>query len=707
MLGPSVVQQQRIALVSAGYARVIVESLGKKPVESLWPERSRQAILEVVSQQWPTNDALNTGVLCDDLCAIDIDVDENQELVGKVVELARQLLGSAPIRWRENSTRALALYRVSDFSKAQRHKTINGTHGRVDILTGHKQFVAYGEHESGAEYKWTVDLKTIPRASLPVVTYEAVRHFRVQLCELMGEIPSHVPSMPAAFVPCALPQGFHPIPTRPQATKHELDYAQAALRNEVAKVAKAPSGTRNDALNIAAHSLGTCIGAGWIEREQVERELCQAMIANGSIADDGERAARDTLASGIGKGMLKPRDPLPLEVLGDLPANLVDPRTTKGTGKDQAANSTAVSGRSKSKSTVVLTGLASIRPTVIDWLWPGYLPKGMLTLLAGPGGSGKSTLAFSLAAIVTTAGQWPDGSRCVAPGNVLIWSSEDDLARTIVPRLIAARADLDRIASVEGVLGDQGLKMPFDPALHMDDLRRQVSQISGGVSLLIIDPIVSAVTGDMNKATDVRRSLQPMLDFAAEIGSAVLGITHFPKNTNGKNPTERVLGSQSFSAVARMVIIAKQEEDSEQRVFTRTKSNISEDGGGFGYTIQQFDVQAYDGRIIKSTRVVWGEALVGSARSILGAVEGEDVPQSGKKSEEARNFLYRVLADGPVPVVEVKAQARAAGIASVTLQRVKEAMNIQSIKTKGEFVGSWDWSLAHHHLTVAGELLHS
>jgi hypothetical protein len=39
-------------------------------------------------------------------------------------------------------------------------------------------------------------------------------------------------------------------------------------------------------------------------------------------------------------------------------------------------------------------------------------------------------------------------------------------------------------------------------------------------------------------------------------------------------------------------------------------------------------------------------------------------------------------------------------IAPVTLQRVKEAMSIQSIKNKGEFVGSWDWSLAHHHLTM-------
>jgi hypothetical protein len=268
MLSPSLVQQQRTALVSMGFARVILETNGKKLVESLWPDRSRQATLETVSNQWPSNDALNTGVLADDLCAIDIDVDNNQELVRKVIELARQLLGQgAPIRYRGNSTRALTLYRVSDFSTAQRHKTVKGTHGSVDFLTGNKQFVAYGEHESGAEYKWDFDLKMITRSSLPTVTYEAVKHFRIQLAELMGEITPHAVPVPSPFVQCAFPQGFEPIPARAPATKHDLDYAQAALRNEIAKLLVMRAGSqRNRALNVAAHSLGTCISAGWIER---------------------------------------------------------------------------------------------------------------------------------------------------------------------------------------------------------------------------------------------------------------------------------------------------------------------------------------------------------------------------------------------------------------------------------------------------------
>jgi len=194
------------------YSRVIVQTNGKQPVGDRWPERARQATLEIVSNQWPTADeGLNTGVLCDDICAIDVDIDGNQELVSKVIELARQLLGSAPIRYRDNSTRVLTLYRVSDFNKAQRHKTVQGAQGSVDFLTGNRQFVAYGQHESGSEYRWNVELKTIPRASLPNVSYEAVKHFRTRLAELMGEISAV--SVPA-FVQTAAPDGFAPIPAR-------------------------------------------------------------------------------------------------------------------------------------------------------------------------------------------------------------------------------------------------------------------------------------------------------------------------------------------------------------------------------------------------------------------------------------------------------------------------------------------------------------
>mgnify|MGYP000246350134 CR=1 FL=1 len=53
------------------------------------------------------------------------------------------------------------------------------------------------------------------------------------------------------------------------------------------------------------------------------------------------------------------------------------------------------------------------------------------------------------------------------------------------------------------------------------------------MSLLLIDPIVSAVAGDMHRANDVRRSLQAVVDFAEAHQCAVIGITHFAQEQLG------------------------------------------------------------------------------------------------------------------------------------------------------------------------------
>src|SRR3546814_11356589 len=76
---------------------------------------------------------------------------------------------------------------------------------------------------------------------------------------------------------------------------------------------------------------------------------------------------------------------------------------------------------------VQLISAAEIKPKAIDWLWPGYLAGGMLSILAGNGGTGKTTIALSLAAAITTGGKLPDGT--VAPrGSVIMWTGEDALA---------------------------------------------------------------------------------------------------------------------------------------------------------------------------------------------------------------------------------------------------------------------------------------
>src|SRR5436305_776759 len=48
---------------------------------------------------------------------------------------------------------------------------------------------------------------------------------------------------------------------------------------------------------------------------------------------------------------------------------------------------------------------ADIIARPVDWLWPGRVPRGMLTLLDGDPGLGKSSIVVDLAARVTRG--WP------------------------------------------------------------------------------------------------------------------------------------------------------------------------------------------------------------------------------------------------------------------------------------------------------------
>jgi putative DNA primase/helicase len=346
--------------------------------------------------------------------------------------------------------------------------------------------------------------------------------------------------------------------------------------------------------------------------------------------------------------------------------------------------------KANSKRSVALLQGANIEAKPIEWLWDGFLPRGKLTLLAGAGGTGKSTIAFSMAATITTGGVWPDGERCAVPGNVLIWSSEDDPADTIKPRLMAVGADANRYGVITGTIDENNQRDAFDPARDMDSLRDAIAQI-GGIALLVIDPIVTAVTGDMHRANDVRRSLQIIVDFAAEQNCAVLGITHFAKGTAGTNAADRVIGSQAFAALARMVLVTEKDKDSNRRVFTRAKSNNSVDTGGFNYTIEQVTV----GSRIITTRVVWGGWMEGSSLDILATVEGDERDDSSQRGR-AKKFLIGALAHGPASSKELLEHARETlNISPDTLRRAKDDLGIGARKAG---LGGWTWEMPSHPL---------
>lgn len=334
---------------------------------------------------------------------------------------------------------------------------------------------------------------------------------------------------------------------------------------------------------------------------------------------------------------------------------------------------------------VVLACGTDLKPEPVRWLWRDWLALGKLHILAGAPGQGKTTLALSMGATVTTGGHWPDGTRCER-GNILVWSGEDDHADTLLPRLLAAGADRTRCYFVEGTRNEDGAIEPFDPAHDLHRLQEAVQKI-GGVRLLIVDPIVSAVVGDSHKNTEVRRALQPVVDLASACGFAVLGITHFSKGGQGGDPAQRVVGSVAFTAVARVVLVAakvKAEDGAEdRRILARSKSNLGPDDGGFEYRLEQREPLPG----LFASCVAWGRTVTGTARELL--TDPNEVVDCD--TLDVIGFLRGLLADGPMTAKDVFKDADGAGYSRDQIKRASLKLGVEKEKTG--MGGGWVWML--------------
>ena len=332
--------------------------------------------------------------------------------------------------------------------------------------------------------------------------------------------------------------------------------------------------------------------------------------------------------------------------------------------------------------TVDLVKASDVTPESTDWLWKERLAAGKMHILGGSPGTGKTTICLSLAAILSSGDMWPDGSE-TAIGNVVIWSGEDGIEDTLVPRLMASGANCDNIHFISGILNGKD-KRAFDPASDIEALHRKLEEV-GNVRLLIIDPIVSAIQGDSHKNAEVRRGLQPLVELAESLGCALLGVTHFSKNTKKHAPVERLTGSLAFGALARIVLVVSERENedgSAEYVLCRAKSNIGLDSGGFKYAMQQSALKEYP-EIIASS-IQWGDAIEGTAQEILSATNADN--EECAVLQDAKTYLLEILSDGELPCSMIYEGTL---ISQRSLQRAKKEVGIKSKK-----IGNcWYWCL--------------
>lgn len=317
---------------------------------------------------------------------------------------------------------------------------------------------------------------------------------------------------------------------------------------------------------------------------------------------------------------------------------------------------------------------ADVEPRRIEFLdKAGMIPKRSLTGVLGVAGLGKTTYTLGLAAQVTK-GFLPglDG-----PSNVVVSSQEDDLEAVLVPRLIAAGADLKRVRFVKK------LRIP-DGVPQLQNVAQRF-----GAELVVIDPVASHYSGktDSHRVADVRLALEPLSEMAAKLNCAVLAVVH-PNKKGGQSALDRISGAGFGDAARSVIVFGRDPGDPEgdrgiRRIIASEKLNVGVKPASIAAEIRAVEIEIEDGKQTVPTLHVTGESEVKA-----GELLSYQSPEEQSEREAAREWLEAALADGPRPASKLMAQAEKDGFAERTLRRAKADCKVKSERIDGE----WLWT---------------
>lgn len=354
-------------------------------------------------------------------------------------------------------------------------------------------------------------------------------------------------------------------------------------------------------------------------------------------------------------------------------------------GDDSGAGAKPATGRR-----VRVIWADTIQPEPVIWAWKidgqGRLPAGALSLFAGREGTGKSSAGVWLTARITT-GTLP-GSLYGTPRRVLYVAIEDSWKHTIVPRLIAAGADLGMVGRMDvTTTGDNELTL----SLPDDNAQLERAIVEHHAAAVMLDPLMSLIGAnlDTNQTRQVREALDPLAGLADRTGAVVLGVAHFNKS-RGTDVASLITASGAFKDVPRALFAFARDDDG--RVMTQVKNSLGRDDlPSQSYEIASTVVPVQGGSTEVGAFKFTGESER-TVHDIVRDARGDDDQRSER--DEAVEWLVRWLTDrgGEAPALDVfKAGRSELMIGERTLQRAKEKAKIKSVRA--EFRGPWVWRL--------------
>ena len=391
--------------------------------------------------------------------------------------------------------------------------------------------------------------------------------------------------------------------------------------------------------------------------------LCVVLsVYHGDVNMAREKKARAKKATDLDAG---------LHTSNGRAADSIPAGKAQNTPQPQTAYATPVPRRCISAADVV--------PYDVEWLWPGFIPAGLLTLMVGETRAGKSTILAAVAAAVS-AGREMSGRGGLVQRNVLLFSPEEDPATTLRPRLVAASAELNRVHF--GDYGPDGKLLPrMSLPADTNKLRTLVMELR--IAILIIDPITAYLAGGVDARDDqaVRGLLDQFTHIASSTGCTIILTRHYRKSREG-SPLDWVGGSGAWTHFPRVVLALGFDPDNpKQRILSVPKNSLMRDVKSHRYEIEDYQGVG---------RWVGGRECDLTAED-LGL--GNMTPADRDALADACAFLLDALQEGEQKADLINTRAEDAGISRGTLRRAKAKLMVTSHPTGSNSVREWVWRL--------------
>lgn len=303
----------------------------------------------------------------------------------------------------------------------------------------------------------------------------------------------------------------------------------------------------------------------------------------------------------------------------------------------------------------------------IEWTWPGWLPRGFVTLLAAEQDSGKSLFAlWGIARSILLGDAWPDGQwpDHNAKTAKVLWCEAEAAQQLLLER--AGKAGLPFVRIIFPT-DDPFRTIQLDNPLDVAELRETVSIHKPAI--LIYDALSGAHNKRENSSDEMLPVVRSLSDLARDFNIPALLVHHVGKCIeNGEISLRSIRGASAITQLARVVMALEKLDDLGWLRLRAIKCNIGRKPEPIGVRILESGLE-------------------------YGAAPKPRPKQPESATEKAKKFLLDQLSDGPQESCGLIEAGVGAGFAKRTLERAKEELELVAFKQGFGKEGVWMWTI--------------